>query len=792
MQTLWSRVAQAQSACRCRVCLHPTNALSRRATTAAPRRRVTGADLFTACYTTILGTAVVIDSQRKEVRRAELDAKLERARASLSTLAVQESPIAFEADETQGSWDHEGSTLPKTFSPEGGATKDGSVLLGELADIGTMTFAPQSRSTFPRHEVNWEQVEAAISAEEKSDNWIRLPANENQLEKTTKTVEQLVQTLLWQARSTSSAGQSADQTSTGDEFLDQAEDLLGEYPMYRNPHVEPEASRTARFDLSENFRTLFSKNPNVKEAVGKICFNLLASPAPPNLHNFMTLIAGFHRVQRPDLAGAVIDSYLMSTDWPATQQTVVCLLSHAIATNDVELFREIVLRMRGYIGDGMHIRRLFQRPSDEIANTKVDHWRLKDFVIRKFTYISRFDRRHEVFDTLTRGWLHFNQVQAASRSFIGALCSENLPSVDTIHELLKTSLESLNQTNARYLVKKLLSHTERVDYLMEYIIAQSTAQIARRIGELLYSLLSLADSGHIEALAEARLFLKQLLDSIGGRPGEFDLICKSAALVMKQQRLEEKTKRIEAHIKVLAIKHETGINLDYVDVLPPIEWNHRNLEKYPAVFHALDAIDLASGISTGIEIKRQLLRGMPDQTIARELDAAAGNLDDVTFQALISFYDPRQQTDSAQMETSTDVVGQLEGCAREIEGRIKAILFCYARKYHQWSCRRAHLDWHSMPVDLLFRYTGEHLQYQLKRRQTKRHLQEDAEQSIVAALQDEDSRTFDESSAPHRYVDMPASVSGAKSAATESNQRHVVLWTDGQVDPSRYAEATAW
>jgi hypothetical protein len=804
MQTLWSRVAQAQSACRCRVCLHSTNALSRRAATAASRRRVTGADLFTACYTTILGTAVVIDSKRKGVRRAELDAQLERARASLSTLAVQEAPTAIEADETQGSWTNEGNTLPKTFSTE---EWQASELLEELAKIASKTFVRKNKpkTTFLRHEVDWEQVEAAIAAEEQDPElFLRHPANEKQLAKTTKTVESLVQTLLWRARNTSSDGQSVQERSAGDAYLNEAEFLMEEYPAYCNPHVAPEVSKDARFNLSENFRTLFSKNPNIKEAVGKICFNLLASPAPPNIHNFNTLIAGFHRVQRPDLAEAVIDSYLDSTDWPATQQTIVCLLSHATATDDQELFREIVGRMRGVIGDGMHLRRLFQRPDDGIADSNTPKWAHRDYQIRKYTYVQRFQRGPEVFNLLMRGWLHFSQVQAASRSFLACLRSNILPSVDTVHELLSAGYKSLDQSNARYMLQKLLQHTRQVEHFLEYVLAQSTPYVAWRIGELLYSLFSLADYDKIYVYREARYYVRGLVDkfqNIAGARGDHVervnvRLTKTAAMIRKSQRLEEKTTRLATHTALLLIKHRTGRDLDPQDVLPSIDWNHCNIKHYPTIFNALSAIDLAKDVSTETKIKEQLLLGIPDRDVAREL-RATGNFDGLSLQSLVSFYRYRrpQETDATPSQSSDDIVGQLERSIYEIDSRIKALLFCYASTASQRTWRYFFPDWHSAPVNELLKYTIEVYVRRLHMKTTEdwEVPREEGEQLPVAAQQD--SQTIDESPEPYRYVDIPVSAPFAKSAATgllTSNQTHAALWSDEQVGPGRYAEAASY
>ncbi|KAI4599195.1 hypothetical protein KJ359_002154 [Pestalotiopsis sp. 9143b] len=764
---------------------------------------VTAADLFTACYTTILGTAVVIDSKRKGARRAELDAKLERARASLSTLAVQEAPIAYEVDEAQTSWDHGRSTLPTTLYTDGGVAKDASVLLQELADTAS-TCAPRSQSTLPLHQINWEQVEAAISIEEQdTEILMRHPGKERQLVKSTRTIESLVQDLLWRARSSTSNGESVDEQSKGDELLNEAESLLGEFPSYHNPQVEPRVASEARRLLSESFRTILSKTTDVKAAVGKICYNLLYSSWHPNIHNFNTLIAGFNRIDRPDLAEAVIDHYLASTDWPATQQTVVCLLTHAAASNDVALFREMNDRMRGCVGDGTHRQRYFRRPDDVLPNPETGKFprkfTRKDFYTKKFTHVRRFDRGPEVFDTLVQGWLKLGDIQSASRAFMACLRSQILPPVDTILELLTASFKSLNQSNARYLVNNLLRQTKRVELLLQYILFRSTAQIACQIGELIYSLFILGDCDKTPYYRQDGQKLKQLVSSLRSSAdsqitsllSDFESISKTAAVVWEYQRIEERTKMVEARAKVLTIQVRTGYDLDVYDTL-----SRDGPERYPrkdssALYRALGAIDIGPKALTRNEIRRQLLFGMSDQDVARDIYYhAADNLDTLSIQSLVNFYDPRRKTSAARIKSSSGVVGQVEEWAHEIEDSLKAILFSYASYDEQKRCTHLYENWHEIPVQELFEHANERLERQIWKQQLKTQRQQQHARAVIncnerlmgktsdrSAVAAQTVQWEDEYPAPHRYVDTPLSV--AKSASTELLTSDHIPWSHG-------------
>ncbi|KAJ8107646.1 hypothetical protein ONZ43_g6671 [Nemania bipapillata] len=173
MQTLWSRAVQAQSSCRCRICLTPTNALIRRSASAAPlRRKVTVADIFTACYTTILGTAALIDARRKNERRQALDGELDRARASLKQLGVQE-PWSSRGGENG---DLDGGTLaPRklpTWRERPPDNKEIVSLLEELKSTHNLTSRPFAHRLWIQDQIDWADIEAAIVLEEEDATYV--------------------------------------------------------------------------------------------------------------------------------------------------------------------------------------------------------------------------------------------------------------------------------------------------------------------------------------------------------------------------------------------------------------------------------------------------------------------------------------------------------------------------------------------------------------------------------------------------------------------------------------------
>ncbi|KAL2044239.1 hypothetical protein N7G274_002944 [Stereocaulon virgatum] len=89
MQTVWSRVAQAQSICNCSSCISATNALSRRVTTFTSRRRIRVGNVFTVLSSSVAATAALVDSRKKDSRRKHWDRIISKARAEVEEVDCQ-------------------------------------------------------------------------------------------------------------------------------------------------------------------------------------------------------------------------------------------------------------------------------------------------------------------------------------------------------------------------------------------------------------------------------------------------------------------------------------------------------------------------------------------------------------------------------------------------------------------------------------------------------------------------------------------------------------------------------
>ncbi|KAK8086557.1 hypothetical protein PG994_001531 [Apiospora phragmitis] len=588
--------------------------ITRRATTAASRRRVTAADIFTACYTTILGTAAVLDAHRKGNRQKDLDEKLDKARAALSNLAIQEAPDRNEAPARESSSDHPASSETPIGTSQWGngmLSTSTTALLSELGNLAASTYRSTARS-WRQHQVDWAAVEAAILLEEQDPGLeIQEPNSEAHMGRTTHTIETLIR--------------------------------AGPYhPSYVNPRSDPEWASEERVLLSDSFRSAFNKAGDVTEVVGKICHNLLVSSPPPNIHNYNVLIAGFNRIQRPDLAQPVVDSYLADTRWPATQQTIVCLLNHAVATNDIEQFRNVVRRMRGVAEDGLHFRIVSK---NAIVNSEGLLWAETNCASRKHAWVERAKRGNDVFDTLIRGLLKGLAKNFENFKALVELIYTNSPTemARSIFEMFYSlfDLSGLPYTRIAGGVKKSLRMILRKFKSLQIVtraqieldgIEDASSEVMGSLGT--GSPYNQRVSRALETLAEKPHDSQTDIMPAEGLGGILGL----AALARRCQSLEEKTLRIEAHAKVSIIYAITGVHCDTRSRLPPVDWQHRQRhERYPAVFHAVRSISTKDLLPGKNNLRRQFLRGLPNRKLAKQFKDLAW-WQNLEFGTLMSLY----------------------------------------------------------------------------------------------------------------------------------------------------------
>ncbi|KAI0512899.1 hypothetical protein F5B22DRAFT_613658 [Xylaria bambusicola] len=714
MQTLWSRAAQAQSACRCRICLHSTNALTRRTTTAASRRRVTGADLFTACYTTILGTATFIDAHRKNQRREQLDGELSRARAALTQLNV--CPGQETTDEEHAAT--LGTVPAGTLSSElSGCLQpwkgDKSVrpLLEELKSLCNLTFRPVARQSWLEKQVDWVNVEAAIVIEEFNPSIkLREPLSHQSLAATTTTVLRLVGNLLRLTRVPSSrrAQDEAQPTNQAEDNIFAELEILRreqDFPGYQFPTVDPDYTWHIRGCLNRSIRRIFHQAVTPRETVGRISYNLLTVGVPPTIHTYNTLIVGFNRMQRPDLAQAVIDSYLDETAWPATDQTLICLLSHYRGPGGKEGFREAVQKMRGGREDGLHLATV----CDEMYEMKRDRSSRK-------RWKAGAKRTNATFNHLIKGWLYHEDVGIACMTFVACLRHGASLPVHTLHELLRGCLATADFSSARKLLTGIVDNFENFKTYLTWAISAHTVAVVQRLLQSLHQIINIcwlpfseifgetekkyataatslqAVMSHMAAQLEAQdesllpSVLSDTSEQLASASGETDavispedntklskrtlteserLYARIAMLVSIERRfgdLEERVQNLDAALKAAAIEAKTGHSIDVEPIMSPTFLGTPTYEKQRfATRRALSLLDVWDANLTIEDVAIQLFRNIPDKALIGPLEEN-GNWKRLSIPTLISFFN-----------STTVSTRSYDGPYEHLEERLEAI-----------------------------------------------------------------------------------------------------------------------
>ncbi|KAI1492425.1 hypothetical protein F5X96DRAFT_387124 [Biscogniauxia mediterranea] len=753
MQSLVSRVVHAQSSCHCRLCLHSTTTtIVRRTTTAtARRRRPSFADVFTACYTTILGTAAVIDSQAKETRRRKIDGQIEQAKAWLAAregLGKDATVDAQDLGKSKGRY-----PLDKWRRAEKNA------LLEELSHLCGITLRPLNHPTWIEDQMSWARIEANIAVEELDPEYIlREPKNDHQLQRTANTIVLLVDQLLTRCQIIQGF-RTQDAFEGDDEGRHKADDAIGEveqlyrsrhWPCYEHPRERPENAAKIRSLLSDSIRRNFNRAASTKEIVANICYNLLTSSIPPSVHTYNTLIAGFDRIQRPDLAQAVIHSYIHHTRWPATQMTMVCLLNHYRCTDEINGLRDIVKRMRGVRDDGLHFRILQKVPWLK--------WDLEEYALRRNFYVLRAPRNDDVYDSIVAGWLQCGEVGNAAMTFVA--CLRNGCSIHhrTLQKLLRACLNKVDYAIARKLVRGMGKHFGKFAIMIHQLVRNTSTATSRLILNRFWHILEIfwipydfiyppvapifAQATHqlkaliittqvqleVRETAELCIYaLKKLLNSpledrldrvlqvlnAAQDPRKrnsyamagFGRLARLVAIQTRHLELKVRASSMTVQAKAAIIKAKTGYDLDPSALLgSALPKSQVQKDRYFALRNALECIEILPGPMTQKDIRFQLLQRLPNAEVSQKLESS-GRANNLSIRALVAFYRPRYfDVPKSGNSGYSETVLQLEQDITNIIYTIRALLFPPLSGETQKKLMFRSRHWHSMPIGELVKY----------------------------------------------------------------------------------------
>ncbi|KAK2589437.1 hypothetical protein QQS21_012888 [Conoideocrella luteorostrata] len=423
MQSLWSRAGQAHR-CGCRACSTAIGAAGRRAAGASGRRKATFAEIFTACYSSVFAAAAVADAVHKDDRRKQLDRKLEESRKELAELQERSSiPSTAEAntsclsiEQMDSLWQslktiyQDRPFMKEIHKP---ATTSTSELVSKLkAELYNVAGEDSLRAM---RQTDYEQLERAIEAEE-SDSQIsfRQPQNQAQLLRDSTSIEHLVQQLLRRA-------ELLDNGSSQSPSFDEARKMAASgCTDFTFQSIDPDRAARNTSALNNQIRTLISaSNLSLKERIGRVCYNLLVSAYPPDMHTYNTLVVAFDKSGHHAFSDALVHSFFHQRKLKPTPSTFTAILNHYKLTNNHGKFLRALSCLTGadkMTGGKMrrrHIRDIEQQPVLQrwAADTK---WR---------TLTGDWVWEHvplniALVETILRGLLHFHLYDSAASFFL--------------------------------------------------------------------------------------------------------------------------------------------------------------------------------------------------------------------------------------------------------------------------------------------------------------------------------------------------------------------------------------
>ncbi|KAK2019048.1 pentatricopeptide repeat domain-containing protein [Colletotrichum eremochloae] len=505
MQALWSRAGQARH-CGCKACFNAAGGMMRQSATRATQRKPTFSEMFTACYTSIMGTAAVLDAKRKDERRKDLDRQLEEARAEFAKL-MENAP----ADTLE--------TVPagNIANRYKGALRDHKKQKSEIAEffdsLGRTQTWSRAPPRSPEVETIWaeyglEPTKKAMRAllgtdyvlldrllvedETLRDVQHRAPKTIRQMRAAEDNVQQLVSSLL-HGKAVIGSGDSKkirrelDKAKHGDcdtQHLQQEVTALRQrnYPHYER-EVDSGALKKCSADLNGSLRSIFeaAQPSNSRSTIMKVCHNLLVSSQPPTIHTYNTLIKGFDATGLHSLASSVVKSLFQSKLEP-TQGTLVCLLNHFKEMNDSGNFNNVIERMTGRDCRGMQIRR---KLIDEVLTEPLlQKWALsKDVVATKKYVIERAWFDTQVFAAIVEGMLSFRCLRNAVDTVAFGLKLGFTFSLRTMSQVLDQCVRALDPKAALGVLRAFATQPK----LVEAVFSRECEQtyLAQRIQNLL-------------------------------------------------------------------------------------------------------------------------------------------------------------------------------------------------------------------------------------------------------------------------------------------------------------------
>ncbi|RSL63910.1 hypothetical protein CEP54_004997 [Fusarium duplospermum] len=450
MQTLWSRAGQAHR-CGCRVCGTAISALGRRATTASRPPKVTFADIFTACYSSMFATAAVVDAVKKEDRKQELDRQLEETRRELAELQMLRTleTKRIKADNTAENEEVSLSQMDALWTALKDIYMDRPYMkeIHKPVTIRVSDFlnrlqadhykCPDEATMRALRQTDYERLGQAVKDEEIDDSLPQRSAiTQRQLHNDSRTVAQLATQLLHRAAAHDNS------KSPSPSFYD-ALQMAYEGVSYTFNSIDPAGVRKNRIILNRRLREVVdSPGLNLKEKVGRVCYNMLVSAYPPDMHTYNTLIVAFDKHGYKYLSEAFVNSFFHYRRILPTPSTFVAILNHYKNSQNHGRFLRSLACITGLDTEtGFKLRR---RHVDDLTSTKAQTMKDRTSARAGDWIWERVPLDKPLIEAVIGGLLHFSMFDQAALFFVSCMKANVELGTNTIKHLFDECILALD------------------------------------------------------------------------------------------------------------------------------------------------------------------------------------------------------------------------------------------------------------------------------------------------------------------------------------------------------------
>ncbi|KAM0455857.1 hypothetical protein ACHAPV_002948 [Trichoderma viride] len=484
MQTILSRAGTAPRS-GCKACSNAIDTLGRRATSA--RRKPTFTELFTACYSSVFATAALVDAVRKDDRRKELDRQIEEVRKEIADLQDPRKPTGpgdLEAPELSlRQMDILWRSLKDIYSNRPYMKEIHQPATIRPSDLVEALKQEHYGCRNPPRKIDYDRLERTIIREEcDKEKYYREPRNQAQLLRESLSTEYLVQKLL-DRTDFLPEDQSGPSLQKARSLLEKGNLGLG----FTFRSIDSARARDNTIQLNKRLRSLVaSSNLNMKEKVGRICYNLLVSPHPPDIHTYNTLIVAFNKSGHHAFAEALVASFFQYRLLQPTPSTFIAILNHYTCTNNHGKFLRALSCITGLDNrTGAKVRR--RHISDIKISPTLLPW-ASDTRRRTLTGDWIWDHlplSQPLVEEIIGGLLHFKLFDQAAAFFISCMQSGVNISLDTVKSFLDECVDALDWRAAVRLTGSLARSETVLQRLLGVGNGEGTSYIASRIRVLL-------------------------------------------------------------------------------------------------------------------------------------------------------------------------------------------------------------------------------------------------------------------------------------------------------------------